>query len=124
MKLNRQLFRSHVQLEAQGLVHTSCTGSCTGRARVGQGSGLGLGLLLVIRITWAAVLLKYRPSPPRAMVLPFTSSPRELNSDWILHSKEAAAVESTFASVKLPPQPRAKFQIITTDTKIHCAQCI
>ncbi len=34
--------------------------------------------------TWAASLLKYRPSPPSAMVFPFTSSPSELNRDWIL----------------------------------------
>ena len=32
------------------------------------------------QVTWAAGLLKYRPSPPRAMVLPFTSSPSELKS--------------------------------------------
>jgi hypothetical protein len=40
------------------------------------------------RMVCTASLLKYRPSPPRPMVLPTASSPRALNSDWILQQQQ------------------------------------
>ena len=46
----------------------------------------------IFKIVCAACLLKYRPSPPRPMVAPLTSSPRELNSDCILRVRSTVHV--------------------------------
>jgi len=36
----------------------------------------------ILMMIWAASLLNHRPSPPRTMLSPLSSSPRALNRDW------------------------------------------
>jgi len=82
-----RLFSSSHAKKSDQLAHKSSLASIKGRMAGADVSRDSKPTFLIpapaasLRIICTASLLKYLPSPPRPMVVPLTSSPKELNRD-------------------------------------------